>query len=149
MGGTKLSVSILLCEKGFVVFFEIGMFVLLAAVLVVQVRSNEVIQKRLGHIIEGQRLSVVLKIEPSEVKIDPARFEADKGKLTTRLIKALREEKHPQPETQAFMVLKVSGLSEFVNSETRRRLEAGLARLIVNEDWEGAETLLKEVVSQL
>lgn len=152
-GGIKLSVKTLLYEKGFVMFFEIALLLLnglaWAAVLGVLIWSTKVTRERLSHIIEGQRLSAILKIEPPELKIDPARFEADKGKLKTRAIIALHNERHPSPDTQAWLICERSGLLQFINSETAKSLRTALGRLIVNEDWEAAEALLGEVVNQL
>ncbi|MDO8655068.1 MAG: hypothetical protein Q7R48_01415 [bacterium] len=152
-GGIKLSVRILLYKRGFVMFFEIALLLLnglaWVAVLGVQIQSAKATKERLSHIIEGQRLSAILRIEPSKLEIDPARFEADKEKLKTRAINALHSERHPQPETQAFLVLKASGLYEFLDGMTALSLQKALARLIVNEDRETAEALLGEVIDQL
>ena len=105
--------------------------------------------KKLDCVIEGQRLSAVLKLEPASLKIKPEDFEANKPVLKTKLLKCLDSERSPDADTKAFCILNHSGWDAFVESETRRNAQVALSRLIANEDKAAAVWFLEELVDKL
>ena len=139
--------------------FDIGVFLLLVAVYWgLRLARNQLddIAEKMAAIVESQRLSTVLKIEPASLKVDPAKFEPNKERLLGRMIEELLVSKNwvpgnwkRDPSTAAFCVLNHSGFDQFVDAETRGGVQNTLARLIVNGEMDEARRFLQEVVDKL
>lgn len=108
-----------------------------------------IISGRLDAIVEGQRLSTILRLEPASLKVSPEQFEANKLQLRARILRAVEEVTHPDPGTQAYCVLERSGWSQFVEGSTRLAAQTALARLIVNNDKSGQRAFCEELVDKL
>ncbi len=129
-----------------------GLFLLFRLFSLVRVmisKQSDEITKRLDNVIEGQRLSMILKLEPASLKINPEQFEPQKEKVKARLLEAFEMERHPYPETLAYCIFNRSGLNVFVEGKTLLVAQKALARLIVNDDKESAKVFLGELVDKL
>ncbi|MEX2008538.1 MAG: hypothetical protein WD850_03550 [Candidatus Spechtbacterales bacterium] len=131
-------------------FAEIGVVVLgvMCAFLIWQDRQ---IWGRVEHLVEGRRLSTLLKLDSSSFKLDPDRFEPNKQELLTRCVSLVgtKQAAHPSPSTEAYKILDISGLADFLSGGTKGSVQEALARLIANGDQEGQRELLREVVNQM
>ena len=104
----------------------------------------------LESIIEDQRLSTILRLEPASLKLDPAAFEARKPVIKAALLKELRKQWGKlDMGTRTFAVLTNSGWSAFVDNDTHNAARNALARLFANDDLASAETLCGELVDKL
>lgn len=113
-------------------------------------RSLEEIKDQVSEIVEGQRLSVILKFE-KDPKIDQAHIEANKEALIKRVSKTLDSNPtHPNPDTLAYVILEQIGIPLFVSGQTRLEIQKVLGILIANDaskdEW---FDFLKEVIDQL
>jgi hypothetical protein len=104
---------------------------------------------RLDRIIEGQRLSTIIKLEPTSLEISPEDFEANKEILKQKLLDVFAEEKHPSPSTRAYCILNHSGYDIFVEGNTRLKIQNALARLLVNNNTTKTKRFLGKIVKQL
>lgn len=99
-------------------------------------------------VLEVRRLEQILKLEIKS-GVSPETFRANKEALKKRVATAVISERHPSPDTQAFLILDRSGLALFLEGSTRAELQRSLGRLVANGDVEGTKTFLNEVVDQL
>ena len=107
---------------------------------------------KVGAIVESQRLSTILRIEPASLKVDPAKFELNRERLKTRLLQELGDPRNPKdrdPATAAYCILNHSGLEDFVDYDTSKGIKSALARLITNGEMDEARRFLQEVVDKL
>ena len=101
---------------------------------------------KLSKVIQGQRLSTIIRIEPATMKIFPKEFLPKKDLLKKKVLEAFQDEKHPCPDTLAFCILNHSGFNGFVEGSTRQNIQRALARLLVNEDEKQIRKDRKSVV---
>ena len=111
----------------------------------------EEIKENVGKIVESQRLSIILKFDQKDLKVDLEEFEAKKEFLKDRVWEVLvSNPTHPNPVTLAYMILEQIGIPLFVSGQTRLEIQNALGRLIANgekrNDW---LDFLKEVIDQL
>lgn len=129
-----------------VMSFVVGV---LAALMVYAIHRIERIGELLTDILEGQRLSTILEIGPTSLRVKPEDFEPNRARLKARVAKTMTEKSHPNPETLAYCILEGTGLPLFLELEARNKLQKALGRLLANGDREKAELLLEDVIEQL
>jgi len=107
------------------------------------------IAREMNQIVESQRLSTVLRIEPTSLNVSPEQFEPNREVLKAALLERLEKEDHPNPPTRAYCILSDSGLLAFVNADTGIKIKDALTRLLANGDEEGAKNFLIKIVENL
>ncbi len=114
-------------------------------------RTNRQILEKLNTLVEGQRLSTILKLDPGKdaFKISPEQFEANKPAIKARLLQGLETEEHPDPDTLAYCVLDRGAYRNFVSAETASSVQKALGRLLVNGDNAATKAFLEEIVDKL
>lgn len=116
-------------------------------------QSNKQILDRLNALVESQRLSVILKLEPASLKISPEQFEPNKEGIKARMFQVLEQKKsayrNDDQNTYAYVVLNHSGWDNFVTGETRGDAQAALARLLANGDENAVKAFIEELVDKL
>ncbi len=113
-------------------------------------RKQVAIREAMKGIVQGQRLGVIINLTADKaLKVSPDMFEANKEQLKTRIAQIVKTVQHPEPSTRAYVLLKQSGLGEFLNDDTRQKVQNAAARLIVNGNLDGLRDFLWEVVDQL
>lgn len=133
------------CLFGLIISCTFGLLVALKHVY----KKIDLILEKQGNIIESQRLSTILRLEPASLKISPEQFLANKAVVKNSLMYHLAREDSPQPDTRAFCILHHSGWRGFVDNDTSLKAQNGLARLLANKDKEGAMAFCEELVDKL
>ncbi len=104
----------------------------------------------LESIIEGQRLSTVLRLEPASLKVTPAEFEPNRAAVKIALLAELKKQwGRMDMSTRTYAVLQSSGWGVFVDNETFASARKALARLFANDDFVSAQKFCEELVDKL
>lgn len=141
------------CAIGCVVVVTMFAFIILRKLNAIKksgIVAHTTIIENLAKIHESQRLSIIIDIQPSSLSVSQEDFEPNRSVLKAKIPSAMRDITSKKPDTMAYVMLDNLGLFSFLErGAVTKNIKVALTRLIANDNLEGAENFLNELVDNL